>query len=292
MIARRAIALLVVVGCDGGSASDGDGGTAIDAPAGSIDAPAASGGCGASGAATGVVNGTIVVGGVPRTYVRVVPASYDASRAYPLILAWHGRTGSAGGARQYFRLEAQTGDAAIIVYPQGLSVSADPNDTGWELTADGRDVALYDALTADTTAAYCIGRTYSIGHSFGGYMSNALACFRGGAGPGQVRAIAPIAGGGPFGACSGGPVSAVVIHGRTDGVVEFAQGEASRTAWRTAAGCDATEAAVAPSPCVEYAGCDGGLIVRWCAHGETAGNGHGWPTFAPIAAWQLFQQSP
>jgi len=283
---------LPIAACDS-SAGDPDGGaTTLDAPVTPVDGPPAGGGCGRTGAATGVTNGSVVVGGVTRTFLRVVPASYDSSRAYPLIFAWHGRTGTAAIARLYFRLEAETGDDAIIVYPQGLSVSADPGDTGWELEAAGRDVALYDALAADTAAAYCLGSTYSIGHSFGGYLSNALACYRGGTGAGQVRAIAAIAGGGPFGSCPGDAISAIIIHGRGDQVVPFANGEASRDAWRTDAGCGTAATAITPTPCVEYGGCRAGLTVRWCAHDETTSSGHGWPAFAPGAAWQLFSQSP
>jgi poly(3-hydroxybutyrate) depolymerase len=114
-----------------------------------------------------------------------VPAGYDPARPTPLIFAWHGRTGTAAGARSYFGIETASGGAAIVAYPQGLPVTADPNDTGWELTASGRDLAFYDALSAELRATYCVGSAYSMGHSFGGYMSNAVACFRGGTAPGE-----------------------------------------------------------------------------------------------------------
>ena len=137
-----------------------------------------------------------------------------------------------------------------------------PADTGWELTEGGRDVALFDALLARIRTSHCVGTVYSMGHSFGGYMSNALACFRGGQGDGDVRAIASIAGGGPFGACGGDPVSAVIIHGSADSVVPYAQGEASRDTWRTEAGCDPSGSPVDPSPCVAYDGCASPLVVQ------------------------------
>ena len=273
----------------------GDGGSGDDAPApdaavaGDPDAPP-SASCG-DGAATGVISGSIDVEGVERSYILVVPAAYDPERRYPLIFAWHGRTGTSSGARQYFGIEAQAGDDAIVVYPQGLSVSADPNDTGWELTADGRDVAFFDAMLARIQASHCTGRVYSMGHSFGGYMSNALACYRGGQGDGDVRAIASIAGGGPFGACSGDPVSAVIIHGTEDAVVPYEQGEASRDVWLAEAGCGATTSPIEPSPCVSYGGCTAPLAVQFCSHDDTAFGGHGWPAFAAPAAWALFQAS-
>jgi polyhydroxybutyrate depolymerase len=286
-----AIAALVTA-CGG---SSGDGADAPGATDGAVDAPIdvpASMGCGASAPATGAVTETITVGGVARTYLRVVPASYDPMRSYPLIFAWHGRTGNSATARAYFGIQAAAGDNAIVVYPQGLSVSSDPADTGWVLTAAGRDVALFDAIQTAVSTSYCIGRTYSMGHSFGGYMSNSLACYRGGTAPASVRAIASIAGGGPFGTCGGDPVSALIIHGTGDTVVAFTEGTNSRDIWRADASCATTTQAITPSPCVAFDGCAAGLAVQFCAHSEMAGGGHGWPSFSAGAAWKLFQDSP
>lgn len=293
---RATFVVLLGLGACGGDGGDAnvdaaaseDGAVVVDAPA--IDAPLTPG-CGMAGT-TGAQNGTIDVGGTPRTYVLFVPSAYDGSRAFPLIFAWHGRTGSSQTARQYFGIEAVAAGAAIIVYPQGLSVSQDPNDTGWELTASGRDIAFYDALHTRLRESYCIGSTYSMGHSFGGYMSNSVACYRGGTDPGEVRAIAPIAGGGPFGTCTGDPVAAVIIHGTADSVVPFTQGEASRDAWRSRAPCATTSTPIDPSPCVAYDACAAGHTVRWCAHGETAFGGHGWPSWAAATAWNLFTATP
>ncbi len=293
---KRVLFVLGLAACGGDGSSDnpdaapaGDGMPAVDA---AVDAPGSMG-CGTPGAATGQTTETITVGGVARTYLRVVPATYDPARTYPLIFAWHGRTGSAMGARSYFGVQTAVGDNAIVVYPQGLSVTAgEPNDTGWILTAAGRDVALFDAIQTAMTTTYCVGRTYSLGHSFGGYMSNALACHRGGTAPGAVRAIASIAGGPSGGSCSGAPMSALIIHGMTDSVVPFSQGTASRDAYRTKAACGTTTQAITPAPCVAYDGCSAGLALRWCPHTETTSGGHGWPSFAAGAAWKLFQDSP
>ena len=286
-------ALVVLAACssDGSTTIDGSTGDGAGGDGAPIDGPP-SAACGAPNGPTGAMAETITVGGTARTYVRFVPAGYDSARAYPLIFAWHGRGGNGSNARQYFGIETASAGEAIIVYPDGLPVSGDPADTGWELEATGRDVALFDALQVKLSSAYCIGRTYSIGHSFGGYMSNAIGCHRGGTGPTAVRAIAPFAGGGPFGTCAGGPISAVVMHGIEDMVVLFEQGEGSRDAWLAKAGCEATSQPIDPSPCVVYDGCDDGLTVRFCAHTDTTNSGHGWQTFASPAAWALFQASP
>lgn len=285
-------ALIVVAACgsDGTAQPDG-GGDGAPGDGASIDGPASEA-CGGPAGPTGAMPGSITVGGTVRTYVRFVPAGYTSSRAYPLIFAWHGRGGNGSNARLYFGIETVAAGNAIIVYPDGLPVSNNPADTGWELDATGRDVALFDALQAEIASTYCIGRTYSMGHSFGGYMSNALGCHRGGTAPAAVRAIAPFAGGGPFGGCAGEPVSAVVMHGIEDMIVPFTQGEGSRDTWRTEAGCETTSQPIDPSPCVVYDGCDNGLTVRFCAHGDTTNSGHGWQSFAAPAAWALFQASP
>jgi poly(3-hydroxybutyrate) depolymerase len=284
-----AVISVSITGCEANEASTVDASSAdtVGATDGSVST-----GCVAAGAPTGVADLMITVAGVERRYIRYVPASYDPTTPYPLIFAWHGRTGNGMLARQYFGIEAATSAQAIIVYPFGLPVTADPADTGWVLTANGRDIALFDAIQQAIASQYCIGRTYSTGHSFGGYMSNAVACYRGGTSPSAVRAIAPVAGGGPFGTCSGGAVSAVVIHGMNDMVVPFAEGDAAHTTWRTRAGCEATSMPIMPAPCVADDGCDNGLAVRFCVHQATTANGHGWPSFAAAAAWQLFQDSP
>ena len=56
--------------------------------------------------------------------------------------------------------------------------------------------------------------------------------------------------------------------------------------------CGTTTQPITPSPCVAYDGCSAGLALRFCAHNETAGGGHGWPSFSAGAAWSLFQASP
>jgi poly(3-hydroxybutyrate) depolymerase len=291
MIRALAIAFpALLAACGGGSspAVDGDP-TVLDSDPSTPDA-LVTGACG-NAAPTGRLDRTIDVGGTTRTYILDVPGAYDPDRAYPIIFAWHGRTGTAALARAYFGIDDLAGADALIVYPQGLPVTADPNDTGWELTPNGRDVAFFDAMLAAVQGEYCTGRVYSMGHSFGGYMSNSLGCYRGGTGPSDVRAIAPIAGGGPFGSCQD-PISAVVIHGMQDMVVPFSEGVSARDRWLGAAACGTSSSPIAPAPCVEYSGCTAGLAVRWCAHDETAGAGHGWPSWAAQAAWELFRASP
>lgn len=233
-------------------------------------------GCGVSNAATGVLNAqTITVAGKARTYVLSVPKTYAPGTPMPLVFAWHGMGGSGSMARSYFRLETAAGNGAIFVYPDGLPVG--DGSTGWELTATGIDVALFDALLAYVSDNYCIDRNriFSTGHSFGGMFTNNLACHRGDI----LRAIAPVAGMPPFGrnvTCAGN-VAAWVIHGENDATVDFTSGGiGTRDFWIGKNGCSTTLEPVATSPagCVEYQGCQPDLPVAWCVHTQ----GHNWPT--------------
>ena len=68
---------------------------------------------------------------------------------------------------------------AIFVYPNGR-VLPDFGRTAWELNAQSPDMLFFDALYERLVDELCIdeGRVFSYGHSFGGYMSNAVGCYR------------------------------------------------------------------------------------------------------------------
>lgn len=249
---------------------------------------AMSGGCGQAAPFAGAMAQTIMVEGVERSYILALPDGYDPAQAYPLVFAWHGRGSNADQARLYFNVEQASQGAAIFVYPNGLPL-ADMNDqTGWDLDPNNEDFALFDALLAEASATLCIdtARVFSTGHSFGGYMSNQLGCFRGGV----VRAIGLVAGGGPYGGACVGQVAAWLAHGSVDMVVPFSEGENSRDHWAAANGCDAAAEPVDPAPCTAFTGCDDGFPVTWCAHDIPDFLGHTWPIWAGSAIWGFFSQ--
>jgi poly(3-hydroxybutyrate) depolymerase len=281
-----AAALLVLACNSGGSTGDDvDAQPSSDAPADQADAPAG-GGCGASGAATGAIDDSMVVRGETRTFILSVPSTYDSQQQYALVFAWHGLGSNAAQARLYFGVEQASAGAAIVVYPNGLPKYGDGTQQGWDLALTGEDFELFDALVERITADYCVdpARVFATGHSFGGYMSNNLACGRGDV----LRAIAPVAGGPPYFSCAANGTAAWIAHGIDDSTVLFSEGEASRDHWRDHNGCDDTTAPIDPAPCVAYENCDVGYPVVWCAHEETTLGGHGWPSFAPDAIWPFF----
>jgi poly(3-hydroxybutyrate) depolymerase len=102
---------------------------------------------------------------------------------------------------------------AIVIYPEGLDVQ--PGSTGWNLEDGSDDLAFVDALLDKYSGELCLdlNRVLATGHSYGGCMSNTVGCFRGDV----FRAIAPVAGCGPFGnAQCVGQIATLQIHSPKD----------------------------------------------------------------------------
>jgi len=241
---------------------------------------AASSGCGLAPPSSGGGK-TLVVSGVSRSYVLAVPAGYDRSRAYPLVFGFHGLGGSGAQAQLYFGLQQATQGQAILVYPDATG-----STRAWGITgsAASADLAFFDELVRSVSSSLCVDRNkiFAAGHSMGGYFSNTLGCARGN----TLRAIAPVAGGGPYVGCDNGKVAAWLMASRDDPTVSYSAGEASRNHWLGKNSCAASTRPVGPSACVAYDGCDPAHPVHWCL--ERTG-GHSWPSYAGQAIWSFFR---
>jgi polyhydroxybutyrate depolymerase len=242
-----------------------------------------SAGCGKAAAFTSG-NHELEVGGATRTFIVDLPNGYDEDEAYPLLFGFHGRGFSAAEFRSssYGNMLSAASSEAIVVHPDALG---EP-ERAWATETD-RDLVFFDGLFEALTAGLCVdeSRVFATGHSSGGYFTNLLGCERGN----LLRAIAPVAGGGPFG--TGGrepvcerPLSAWIAHAENDQTVLFSNGEGSLDYWLTSDDCNESSRPTSPAPCVAYSGCAGGLAVHWCVY-ET---GHDWPTFAPGGIWSFF----
>ncbi len=232
-------------------------------------------GCGNTAAPKGAQNLTMQVSGKARTYLLFVPNGYDPKKSIPLIFAWHSSGASGAESRKYYNLEPATGDGAIIVYPNGLN-------GGWDVSANGVDMKFFDQLLESISKDYCVdqSRVFSTGYSFGGIMSNSLACDRG---P-KLRAFAPVEGAFFDGAKScPTPVPAWIVHASNDPTVSYASGEAARDIWLKTNGCTTMTMPTTPSQCVAYQ-CTKAPVV-WCVHT----GGHIWPSFASKGVWEFFQ---
>jgi poly(3-hydroxybutyrate) depolymerase len=239
--------------------------------------PEGSAGCGlgAEGIAT-----ELDVDGQTRSFELSLPPDYDPGKTYPLVFALHGLGGYGLLAKSYFGLQWSAASEAILVYPDALPLQLFGFQAGWELSPYGYDFDFFDALYAHLAASLCVDldRVFATGHSFGGYMSNSLGCYR----SEVLDAIAPVAGGPPaYGGC-GAPIGVWLTHGSADATVVLSEGKSALARWRTTNGCSAESEDTSPSPCVAYKGC--ARELHWCEHT----GGHEWPDFAPGAIWDFF----
>lgn len=277
------------------------------------------------GPAAQVVRRELGVAGVTRRYLVAVPVDYDANRRYPLVFAFHGLGGDREQLRSYMNLERPALGAAIVIYPEGLVVQG--SDTGWNLNADSDDLGFVDALFDKYAAELCIDeeRVFATGHSYGGCMSNTVGCFRGD----RFRAIAPVAGCGPFGraACTG-QVAAVIIHSPLDTTTDYSDGIQgcntflSRNSCEQSpeCGCHWVEALGEPEDeCVQeaqepypteqvievgedddgapvlrrYLDCDAGFpVVQVDHYNGRDPRFHNPPSWAPALIWEFFDELP
>lgn len=240
-----------------------------------------SSGCGKPHESSGSFESHVLqAGGRERKYHLLVPAGYDARRAYPLTFRFHGSGGD--GLSGGLAIEQQTDDGAIVVSPDGL-------ERGWSSAHHEADLALFDALLARLAATHCIdlARVYAYGFSMGAQLSELLACKRGHA----LRAIAAIAGWSdePAEARCTGTVAAWLAHDRDDEAVPLAKGQHARDRLLRQNECSqASEEAGAG--CVRYLGCAAGEPVVWC---ETRGLGHDIRgAEAPAKVWHFFSSLP
>jgi predicted esterase len=245
----------------------------VDSGGGTI-MPMPTSGCGQTPPVTGMKAQTISVGGQNRGYEITIPTGYNNQTPYAVIFAYHGRGDKGANFRTFLNLEKTTENKAIFIYPDGLDVGG---GTGWSLGESGSDVKMFDAVLADVSSKYCVDQKaiFAVGFSYGGWMSNAIGCYR------KIGAMAEIAGGGPNGKCVG-PTPAMIIHGSMDTAEPPVAGERSRDSWRTTNTCSATSTAAAPAPCVAYSGCAKPLY--YCVHP----GGHEVPGFAQSGLWAWF----
>ena len=171
------------------------------------------------------INKTIVVDGISRTFILYVPANYTPGIHVPVVLNFHGYTGSSNMQMVHcnFRPIADTANF-LIVHPQGTRDNL--NNTHWNVglgmsTVD--DVNFIIALLDSLSQEYSIDSTriYAAGFSNGGSFSVKLACDL----STQIAAVASV--GGPFAnhqdtACyPQRPMPFMLIHGTSDGIIPY-----------------------------------------------------------------------
>jgi poly(3-hydroxybutyrate) depolymerase len=220
-----------------------------------------------------------------RRYILSVPANYDNSKPYNLVIAWHQLDGNDKQMYQqnYYWLKdiAEAASSTIFVAPNGEKNGAPCTGTGvaesgcgWP-DSNGSNVALADAVVAQVTENFCIdkNRIFANGWSYGGSMSYRTACSRPLGGTGAdwgVRAVAVYNGAANLssGGCS--PSKAVAFyasHGTNDTVLSYDGGVTMATTYAKLNGCTSMTPAKASGNhvCTNFMGCTMGYPVEFCS---------------------------
>jgi polyhydroxybutyrate depolymerase len=176
--------------------------------------------------ASGVSEHTLRSGGHTRVYELDIPAGYDGTTPYALILGLHAltvdyrfipsMTGFAQNARFHF----------IGVSPSGLVANGTPY---WDAapTSDNYDVDFISTLLDTLKSQLCIdpGRVFSTGMSNGAQMSSLLGCRL----STRITAIAPVSGEEFLKPCNGRPMPIMAFHGTADPFLPYAGGGLNAT---------------------------------------------------------------
>ena len=187
-----------------------------------------------------------------RDFLLRLPASFDASRSLPLIIAMHGAAGSkegfnsltcAGADPTSANCLSQVADREgfLLVYPDGTRIAAaTAASRTWNAGGGGSrdlrcenackegvdDVAYFRALLTEIAAIvpYDSKRVYLTGFSNGAAMSHRLACEA----AERITAVAPVGGANQFAgasACNPSRATPILhIHGEADPCWPYAGG--------------------------------------------------------------------
>lgn len=301
-------------GANGGGNGKG-GATAVGGAIADAGPAQASPGCGAAlpAACNNTTTGpcTLDVNGKTRQYFVVLPSGYDNSKPAPVVFVWHGRGGTAAsllptGSRfggGYALYGVQPGlPSAVYVVPQGLDSGTDAGtDYGWPNT-NGQDINFVKAMIAWLESSLCVdkARYFSTGMSYGGMMSETIACQI----PDLFRALGSMSGSlfGSTRSCVAKPIAAWITHGDADTTVPISGDQTARDTIIAHNGCDTTnthtvdlvdtarvaDASTTDVTCTVYDHCTAGNYpVVWC---PVPGEGHAIPSFAGTEIAKFFAQ--
>ncbi|GAB1214371.1 hypothetical protein ATERTT37_003533 [Aspergillus terreus] len=217
---------------------------------------------------------------------------YDSSRPYKLIFGYHWLSGTMQNvvSGNYYGVQPLAGNSAIFVAPQG-------KNNGWA-NSGGEDITFTDQMLSTLQGDLCIDKTqiYSMGWSYGGSMSYALACAR----PNVFRGVAVMSGANLSG-CSPGtqPVAYYAQHGVSDTVLSISLGRQIRDTFVKDNGCTAQnppEPAAGSGTHIKtvYSGCSSGHPVWWIPfdgpHEPLATDSGASSSWTPGQIWDFISQ--
>lgn len=163
---------------------------------------------------------TLQVGGMFRTYVVHRPPAYTAGRAYPLVLAFHGRGTTASWMAHRTHLNSVADEHHfLVVYPVGYRKQWGDGRGHTPSEREGVDDVAFIAALIETLRTHLHiddRRIYATGISNGGFFSFRLGCLL----ADKIAAIAPVAATLPASLTAAPPpdrpVPLLLIHGTKD----------------------------------------------------------------------------
>lgn len=174
---------------------------------------------------------SIPQGTLTRKYLVHVPPSYNAAKATPLLMAFHGGGGDMNymARDEYYGLISKSNkEGFVLIFPNGYSKFPGGKFATWNAgncCGDARDKKIDDVNFIRMIVANISGqmnidrkRIYATGMSNGGMMSYVVACEL----PDIFKAIAAVAGTDNTVSCSHkSPISVLHIHAKNDDHVLF-----------------------------------------------------------------------
>ncbi len=234
----------------------------------------------------------LVLDGIPREVMLIVPSSYDGAAAVPLVLDLHASSITPEIELAVTRLDAAAeAEGFLLALPvavrlceRGGAMWNVPRDAGWP-----DDVAFIGAVLDAIEEAFCIdaGRIYAAGYSGGARLASELA-HRMPARIAAISAIGGLRGPGPDRVRPANPPAILAVHGLADPVNPFdgdpagspdywtyGVHEAIRR-WRAWLGCSLAPKEINSGGVtrLELAGCVGGGALTVYS---VEGLGHTWP---------------
>ncbi len=260
---------------------------------------------------------TLKAGGVDRTVHVHLPKGYDATKASPVVLSFHGYT-SNGAEQNALAHMNDKADAVtfIAVHPEGTGTT--PSWNAGACCGDAAanatdDVGFVGKIIDELESKLCVDahRVFATGMSNGGFLSHRLACEL----STRIAAVAPVAGLLAIPTCNPTrPMSVFQFHGTLDPLVPydgsptmgFPSVPQTMSGWATRTGCSVTPRETSKKgdvTCTTYDGCKGGAEIALCT---VTGGGHTWPGGLPVpslgytttnivatdAMWDFFVKHP
>lgn len=224
------------------------------------------------------------VGGKARYALVHLPAKWDGKTSVPVVLSFHGLGSNAKQQRSTDGFVAHSDRENFIVVHPNAGGNLGELGAAWDLKGTS-ELTYVNAVLDDLEKRACVDtrRVYSTGQSYGGAMTDLLACNM----ADRIAAAAPVSAYRPKIECQPSrPIPMLSFHGVDDHLLPYKGGGNSRQQhfetwgkdWATRNGCtaDVTESQYKPTvEEIEYNGCKAEVVLY-----RVHKNGHTWPGYS------------